>query len=673
MAVQNIQSDIDAFYQALKKKEQTGFKTDLGPKLLAAIEDGSVGPTELSLLLQGATLSSSDEIIGYTRSLLGDDSAMIANELNEQMGRSYTPADVGIGLERRSMNQYREENPGKALALEATGGLVYGPMGAGRTLAARGLQAAGTGAVSGFMAGEDTLEDRLVSGAAGASVSALSQVGLDQVGRRLVSPVYSALFQSGSKQATREGKNAARKALVDAIQSDGMSVEEAIEFIARNAGKDVALADIGRNTQALVDVMGVLPGPGKRTALNFLEQRMKGRNARLGTILQDAFGQRANYYNDFQALQAGRASVAKKLYGQANRIDIPVTQELRELLKTPAMQQAYDAAIRIARNKGKDSAVNFNITPNGSITDASGNPVTQIQTEFLHYMKQGLDDVAFPKMPQQGIGATEVNAIRGIRSSFLNYIDDANPFYRRARGIYAGDTAVMEAMKRGRGFLTEDPDELAADIVRMNKSEKEAFRLGALQNLQDQFDLSVESANAARNIMKSERRRQLLRLAFPEGSRGQASFEEFMGNLGRESNMAVTERAGANSMTAQRSELMRQFRNQVDNQLNVPQSGLDMIMSSLRQNNMEASDQALRATSAELARVLTETNPAALPAIIADLGQGTFLDSVKRNAPDMLPMLLPILARGLTGPGVVGSTGGRIGASLSPEQQALMQ
>ena len=77
-----------------------------------------------------------------------------------------------------------------------------------------------------------------------------------------------------------------------------------------------------------------------------------------------------------------------------------------------------------------------------------------------------------------------------------------------ARAIYVGGGAVMWAMKTGRGFLCEDPDELAAATLRMNKSEKEAFLLSALQNLQDQFDISVESANMARNVMKSERRRQ---------------------------------------------------------------------------------------------------------------------------------------------------------------------
>jgi len=271
--------------------------------------------------------------------------------------------------------------------------------------------------------------------------------------------------------------------------------------------------------------------------------------------------------------------------------------------------------------------------------------------------------------------STEVSAIRDSRSEFVELMDTANPMYGRARAFYAGDSAVMEAMKIGRGFLREDPDELAATILRMNKSEKEAFRLGALQNLQDQFDLSVESANIARNVMKSQRRRQLLRLAFPDGEEGKASFEVFMDNLSRESNMAVTERAGMNSATAQRSELIGTIRNQVDNSSNLQTSGIDLIMSSLRDTNRTQSDVSLRAVSEELARVLTETNPALLPQVLVDLGQGTLLDSLKRNAPGLLPQLLPMLGQGLTGPGNVGSMSGRAGAGVAPlndQQSALL-
>jgi len=674
MSERNAQSYLDQFYQDLKKKEITGFKNDLGPKLLGAIEDGSLSGDKISLMLQGASVSSSDEILGYARSLLGGDSAMLANKMNSIYGADLSPAEVGIGLERRGPNQYRKDNPLKAMALEATGGLVLGPMGAGRTIAARTAQSAGTGAASGFMAGEDGLESRLKGGALGSVIGAGSQLGLDMVGSKLISPVYSALFQSGKKEATREGVSVARRALIEQIEADGMSVDEAIAYIGQQAGKDVSLADIGSNTQALVDVISVLPGPGKATATRFLRQRMEGRNGRLGTILQDAFGKRAAFYNDFQAMKGAKNDTANKLYGAANKIDIPFTPELQELLRTPALQQAYDSAARIAGNK-KDNAMSFRLTPDGEILDMEGNVVSAINTRFLHFMKQGLDDVAFPKMPAQGIGATEVNAIRDLRSEFVELMDAANPMYGRARAMYAGDSAVMEAMKTGRGLLKEDPDELAARIVRMNKSEKEAFRLGALQNLQDQFDLSVESANMARNIMKSARRRQLLRLAFPDGEEGKATFEVFMDNLGRESNMAVTERAGMNSATAQRSELIGTIRNQVDNGSNLPTSGIDLIMSSLRDTNRTQSDVSLRAVSEELARVLTETNPALLPQVLADLGKGTLLDSLKRNAPSLLPQLLPMLGRGLTGPGNVGSMSGRAGAGVAPlndQQSALL-
>ena len=135
-----------------------------------------------------------------------------------------------------------------------------------------------------------------------------------------------------------------------------------------------------------------------------------------------------------------------------------------------------------------------------------------------------------------------------------------------------------------------------------------------------------------------------------------------MDNLGRESNMAVTERAGMNSATAQRSELISTIRNRVDNSSNLPTSGIDLLMSSLRDTNRTQTFASLRAVSEELARVLTETNPALLTQVLADLGQGTLLDSLKRNAPGLLPQLLPMLGRGLTGPGNVGSMSGRAGA-----------
>lgn len=89
-------------------------------------------------------------------------------------------------------------------------------------------------------------------------------------------------------------------------------------------------------------------------------------------------------------------------------------------------------------------------------------------------------------------------------------------------------------------------------------------------------------------------------------------------------------------------------------------------MSCLIETKQAQSDQALRSASPKLARVLTEIESNLLPKILSDLGRGTMLQSIQRNAPGLLPQLLPLLGQGLTNPGNVGSASGRFGAELSP-------
>ena len=140
----------------------------------------------------------------------------------------------------------------------------------------------------------------------------------------------------------------------------------------------------------------------------------------------------------------------------------------------------------------------------------------------------------------------------------------------------------MRSMELGTTFLShKSPDELAADILRMNRSEKEAFRLGVLQNLQNEIELSLKSANTAYKLMRNTRRPRLLRLTFPDGEKGQASFDVFMGNLNRETGMALTENAGMNSATAQRPEMIQTLRNDMSAGNNISQDGLTGVTNCL--------------------------------------------------------------------------------------------
>ena len=110
-----------------------------------------------------------------------------------------------------------------------------------------------------------------------------------------------------------------------------------------------------------------------------------------------------------------------------------------------------------------------------------------------------------------------------------------------------------------------DTDELAATVKDMSPSQKEAFSLGVLQNIEDQAARSVEGANTAYNVYKTPQKRRILRLAFPEGEQGQKQYGQFIGALETEARIATTEsRVLGGSQTAELSGAMRMLREGAD-------------------------------------------------------------------------------------------------------------
>ena len=644
-----------------------------GVAMRDAIRDGSLTGPQIGLIIQGATFSSGDEILGAVRSVTNRKMMEnISSRLNQATGSQFSPRDVATELERAPMRQFREENPAQALALEMGGGLVYGPVGAGRAgLTRMAITGGASSGVSGAMASEGDLEDRFFSGLASATVGAVASPAIAKAGDAFLRLIRGAGAQGG-KQLDRQGKQQAIDIIVEAIQADGKTPSEALVDLANQAGKGTTLADVGSNTQALIDAVSILPGPGKATATNYLRNRQEGRYSRLGTIMQEAFGQRANFFNDFQALKAARGKSANTLYGKAFKESVSVTPELQELLQTPALRDAFRTGMQIAGNMKMPTK--FRIGTDGRIISEDGSTVDAVDGQFMHILKMGLDDVAFPKMPKQGIGATQISAVRDVRNEFLELLDDAIPDYRRARDVYSTDSRMISAMEQGRNLnATRDLDELEDQLRKMSKSERESFSLGALQAIEDQAARGTQAANTAYNLYKTPRRRRLLRFAFPSGADGDRRFQQFMANLEQESRMAVTERAALGSQTAQRQEFVRQLRDVATPDTITLDPG-SMVLAMLRDEGLQASDRQLQAASSEIARVLTETDPQALAKIRRDLGDMTFLQSVTKNAPSVASDIGRLLVNFSTRPLVTGGEIGRLTErQLNPNQTRLMQ
>lgn len=676
-----LRETINELEKRLKEKRKSG---NIGPKqtaILNSIENGSLTGPQLGLILQGASFGFSDELIGYLpRPGLNPIVQTLQNQGDFQFQGNMPfpgsdspdfPDQVATEIERRTLDQYREENPVSALALEAAGGLPSGFFGAARFGLAKGAAlGAGSGGLSGLGTAEGNLGERLPEAAVGAAVGTFAAPALDLAARGAQN-VYRSLFMTGSRK--RAGTEQARAQVAQAIRAEGMEPNEAVAMMAQQEGVPVTLADLGTNTQALIDATSVLPGPGATTARNYLRRRREGRYTRLGTIMQDSFGQRANFYNDFQALKAGRESAAGPLYKRAYRQNVEVGEELNDLFRRPTVQEAVNRGLRIAADKGQleGPVAGLRLNDAGDLVNANGERVDQVNARFLHIVKMGLDDVAFPKIPQQGIGAEQINTARAVRRQFLELFDNEVPEYARARALYSTDSRIMDAMQLGRDVTARtDTDELAANVRDMSPSEKEAFSLGVLQNIEDQAARSVEGANTAYNVYKTPQKRRVLRLAFPEGEQGQKQYDQFIGALETEARMATTEsRVLGGSQTAERTEAMRMLREGAD----VPTlSSMDpgqIVMQLFREEGQQASEAQLRSATAEMARLLTEEDPAALARIARDLGSMSLRESIVRNTPRLAARLPLLLAGQLRDPVQTGAIAERTASEILNQNQ----
>lgn len=645
--------------------------TNEGEVLLRNLESG-VATESVGAALQGLTLNLSDEGIGWVRSLFSSVPAQTA-QMVSQVGIEATPQEMGGAIERLGLETYRQDFPGRAFASEMGGAIAPALLSRGRTapesLAMATSKGTGLGFVSGAGSGEGTLGERAEEGLFGATIGAVATPAL-QLGGRVTGKAYRSVVDGMFASPDRLGKDAARDAIKSALEADAGTVDQAIATVLSKAGKPYSLADIGPNTRAYLDAANVLPGPGKKAAKDFLDKRDRGIAARLTSDIQEAFGSRASFFDEFNALKEARSDLGKRLYERALSKKIPVNKELTGLLQRPSLQDAYNRGITIARERGMP--VPKTRVENGKLMTDQGE-VTDIDTEFLHILKMGLDDVVFTgKSPVSGIGTTALNSVKDTRAQFLNFIDRNNAAYKRARNYWAGETSAMDSMQMGRNFLRLDEDELAADIRKMSKSEKEAFRLGAMQNVLDrmggsQMGETVMGAvgNPARDLIKNPRTVRLLGLTFDD----KTVFNRFINRLEDETEMRLTSaQVLRGSQTAERQQAVGALRDRAVRELPADASLAAVITNALRRDLQGAEQQQLEATANEVARVLLERDPQKLQQIASQLQGGNTLDVFRRLAPEFLPAI----GRAAIGPYAISSIAGGQAPAVSQAMPGLL-
>jgi|TARA_A100001515_G_C4588348_1_gene215292 hypothetical protein len=643
---------LQKYREALNDAKFDNKLTPEGRATLDAIDSGAFTSPRVANLIQGLTFNTGDEILGYLRSAVTP-------------GLSY---DDAVLIERGQLEESSTERPVASTVeqLIGTAGNVALTRGAGaRGVAGQILPGMAYGGAFGFGASEGTPTERLPDAAVGAAVGGVTAPAVELVSRPLTNVAGSVgRMLRGPKTLANQQ---ARELLKEALENDAQSVEEAVLYVLNKntTGKPYTLADLGPNSQALLDAVNVLPGPGKGSAQRFLRLRDQGVLGRLSTDLQEAFGSRAAFFDEFKALQTARKTTGDRLYQRAYRKNVRISGDLEKIFSRPAVRSALDRAYNIAAEEGVNLP-KFNVGTNGKLIGPQGSVVRTLPTRFLHYVKRGLDDEAFAaKGIASNAGKDYSSAVAGTRRAFLELLDDANPTYRIARNYWSGKSAVMDAMTEGQNFLRANPEELADLVGDFSQSELEGFRLGAMQGILNEIDSGAERT-AAQRLVRSPMRQRLLRLTFPQTEEGKVAADKFLNRLNDEIIMRDTSRAVlGGSQTAQRGEFVSRMK---EGAARDPATGLtDLVRRSISADFKGLEDAQLREVANQLSSMLTATGEADLQAIQRDL-QGKGIKAVLRKH---APSVLPRLTRLIVNPQVAAAGGGTMSSSVGAGDVAL--
>ena len=483
-----------------------------------------IAPAEAARsVAQGVTFGFADEIEAALRSgsISGQEYEQIRDRLRSQQKQfqSDYPIIGGVtevgGAVATPMAGFRALGRAAPAVKEAV---------TGTTLPQQAIRGGVTGAVTGGIAGAGTAEGD-VSG--GATTSSIIGGGLGATlplaFRGAGTMIRNVLTASG----IGDQPTAASKLIADALKKDNLSPDEAAAVLREMERLNVprpVIADISKSLRDLAYYAYVVPSSQKDSTLRFLESRMidQPNDIVKGLVQRAGLGKNVNGYEYLQFLAENQQAAASAKYPKAYSIAVDA-RDFRKYVDRPVFQQAYEEA-------QKRAGVYGNTLPDlEQIRNAQFIP-----TNILHQIKIGLDrivesntDTITGKTSQYG------RDVSNVRREFNNLIKEKNPDYAKANKEFADNERIRSSFELGQGYQRLDFKEALDNLKKMNDSEKEAFRLGMMADVNKRLE-NFKSGDFTRQIFKSDKQKSLMRYAFTDENQYK-DFVQYVDGLERQS------------------------------------------------------------------------------------------------------------------------------------------
>ena len=526
---------------------------------------------------------------------------------------------------RAQQKQFQQDYPVTGTVTEF-GGALAAPFGAFKALgrAAPAVQQAITGA---------TLPGQLTRGAAtGAATGALTGAGTaetDVGGKALETGVFGGIVGGTVPLVLRGAGNviknvltasgvgdqpgAASKMIANALKKENLTTQEADQLLTEMERVGVprpVLADLGKSLQDLAYSAYVIPSGQKATTARFLESRMIDQPSDIvkGLVEKAGLGKNVNGYEYLQFLAENQKSAASAKYPLAYSKNI-YAKDFRQFMDRPVFQDAYKEAQKRAAVYG-DTLPDLDIF----LSDR------KVPTDVMHQVKIGLDRIV----------EKETDAITGkvtgygrdvatVRKEFNDLIKTKNPIYAKANAEFADNERIKSAFEVGQKYQKLDYKEALDNLKKMNNSEKEAFRLGMMSDVNSRLE-NFKGGDFARQVFKSDKQKSLLRYAFTD----QNQYNDFVKYVDALEGQTKTAKAlMGGSQTGERLATSQGVAELGSLAQNYARGGLTGVAMDIARQGLARTKGISGETSAELQKRLFATDPIEQRAILEELRKRT--------------------------------------------------
>jgi hypothetical protein len=473
--------------------------------------------------LEGLSLGVSDEIIGTGRGLYK------AATTDTPIGQAI---DRGIDEERRQIKGFAKQNPIAAPLINLGGGLGTGVIGVGKTAlmkagvpllkkmgeAAKVSVPMGAVAGTGYSEGGFTPEGlikRGTGGAVGAGAGLGFSVGL---------PLGGALGRGALSLIPGTAKHKAKTMMREAKQGDELDIEAARKQLA-GMPEDAVVADVGG--EGLKDLAGWAGREfGGKHAVKLMKKRQDEQGWRVADTLDTLEGQDLESF--LKSVGTLRSAQAKRNYGKVYATKIELTPEIKELLRNEKFKEVYKEASDLALWGGIKLPRPF-VEKDGKLI------FSKPTAETLDVVKQALDD-KISRLYREGSNKAG-DAAGEMRTKLINAMEKQIPGYKAARSAYAGSSAAMDAAELGRKFISTPRSRRHGSVWdELGEHEKEAFRVGVVDELKFQVLSAPDGADVARKIFGNKIMRERLKTIF-----GDDDFNMLKNKMEQEISMVQTQ------------------------------------------------------------------------------------------------------------------------------------